>query len=116
MQRSAFYWIKTFDNEVIPVEGKILQVVEQEFPKDFPPVSAFTSDELIRMLGSVACHLQLHEEKYFHVVYYKDPYDGQMLSAQAPYLPDALAIILTNLLSQKRKPVSEANEWLVAVE
>lgn len=112
-QRSAFYWAN-LEGNLHPVQGQIVELIYQNDP-NHPPVSAFTSDELIRMLGSVACYVQMDkDDKYFHAVHYKDPFDGVMLTNTALTLPDALAGMLVRLLEQKKKSVEEANQWLIA--
>lgn len=110
-QRSAFYWAN-LDGELHPVQGQIVELIYQNDPNN-PPVSAFTSDELINMLGTVACGFQLDfQDQKFYQVHYKDPIDG-MLTTEGNTLPDALANMLIRLLSQRKKPVEEANRWLV---
>lgn len=116
MQRSFSYWVKMKSGDIILIDSRLMDMMKQDFDPEHTPASAFTADELIRMLGSVACYLQMEDGKYIHLVHYKDPYDGEMITSKATYLQDALAATLIRLLSQKRKSVTEANEWLIAIE
>lgn len=116
IQHSYFYWIKTEQGEIIPVEGQLSDVIDIVCQKDFQPVSAFAAEDLIRMLGSVACGIQMDaKDWYSYVVHYKDPIDG-MLSQSAASLPDALAVMLIYLLERKKKALVEANRWLESTE
>lgn len=115
MQRSYFYWTPGENNEILPIEGELLDMIQTAFPNEYDPVAAFSTDDLVRMLGSVACSIQLKDETYSHIIHFRDPYDQQLMSIEHESLPDALATLLIQLLEQRKKPVSEANQWLLVL-
>jgi hypothetical protein len=113
LQQSFSYWATLKSKQLLSIDARMLDLMAKDLDPDHPPVSAFTSDELINMLGSVACGFQMdfHNRKFYQV-HYKDPIDG-MLTMTGNTLPDALALMLIRLLSQRKKPLEEANRWLV---
>jgi hypothetical protein len=86
-------------------EGMKMSTTEELF-------AAFTSDQLIAALGAVACGIEMNDEKYIKRIHYSDPYDG-MITRSGDSLPDLLGWLLIDLIQGRKKPLEEANRWLV---
>lgn len=109
-----FYFHSKSSEEPTLYSGRELDILIQLY--DAPVITAaYSTDQLIAALGSVAASLSVDEDnKGSFVVHYKDPISG-MKEFSGDNLPDTLADLLASLLERKRKPLEEANRWLMYV-
>lgn len=113
VEQSSYYFLINTGETIIPAAGQMIEIILSTSP-DSEVVAAFSSDQLIKMLGSVASSINMKEDgAVFFTVHYKDPFDGNMLTHSDKTLPDALAGMLLLLIEGRKKPLDEANRWLV---
>lgn len=116
INQSAFLYYFKKDEQIIPVMGSMMELVPETLglnPED--GIAAFSSDQLIRMLGSVMTSWAFTKDNVvYYNVHYKDPFDG-MLTTPGRTIPNALAAMLSLLITKKKKPLDEANRWLELV-
>lgn len=119
MQIGSFFYTKSIEGG----EYKIMTAEEVVYYSDVNVINpktemtaAYTSDQLTAALGSCASGLRLEDmDKYSYWVMYKDPYDGNTIQTTSKNHVDALAEMLIHLLETRRKPLEEANKWLLEV-
>lgn len=110
-QEAYFWYMEDEESETMLLPYELLETA-RELHKNAKIYAAFSTEQLIKMVGSVMIGFQYdNNDRVYYIAHYRDPISG-LMPFTGSTIPDALANLLYNLIKQNKKPLEEANRWI----